>query len=87
MPSVLDDFEELKRKVARLAEKESRYKGEVSVLSRQMKEEFGVSLVKDGRAVRDKLYREKMAAAKAYLEAKATFEKEHAAELEKLDEY
>ena len=86
MPSVLDDFEELKRKVARLAEKEARMKGEATVLARQLKAEFGVSLVKDGRVVEKKLYAEKMATAKAYLDGKKKFEEENRAELEKLDE-
>lgn len=86
MPSVLDDFEELKRKVARLAQKEAGRMGEVKVLTAQLKAEFGVSLVKDGRVVEKRLYDERVKATTAYLDAKKAFEAEHADELEKLDE-
>jgi flagella basal body P-ring formation protein FlgA len=84
--SVLDQFEELKRKVAALAAKEANQAGEARVLTRQLKEAFGVATVKEGRKIREKLYTKEMADVKAYSAAYARFVEENAAELRKLDE-
>lgn len=74
---MLDNFEELKRRVDGLRERKARAEGAYQEHLKRLRKDYGVKTLKDAEKLLEKKKDEEQAAAAAYLKAKKAFELEY----------
>lgn len=76
--AILDDFQELQRKVADAARRRDRAAGERAAALRRLQEEFGCADEASARKLLSKLERDERKLAQDYAALKSAFEKDYA---------
>lgn len=74
---MLDDFEQLKRRVEELRERKARAEGAYQEHLKRLKKDYGVKTLREAEQLLERKKDEEQAAAAKYLKAKKAFEAEY----------
>lgn len=75
---LLDDFQELQRKIEKLQREADKASGAVEILKQRLKDEFGCLTLKEAKNLLEQMKQEEILKAKQITAAMKAFQKEHA---------